>query len=160
MCLEQTSWQSGAVLHGAVRTTSSSSMAQVHYNMYTYSQAGAHHITATNGLESLRPCSLSDVTVEGSRLSRTFRRFHLRIWPGDQGWDQCPSIDKANCSCHRVKLSCTIYYFCSTGVLCRNSLIKNEDGAGDEQQHTYEHGHDMITMNRTRKKTTSWMIAI
>ena len=36
---------------------------------YVYSQAGAHHITVTNGLEYLRPCSLSDVTVEGSRLS-------------------------------------------------------------------------------------------
>ena len=35
VCLEQTSRQSGAVLHGVVRTTSSSSMAQVHYNMYT-----------------------------------------------------------------------------------------------------------------------------
>ena len=54
---------------------------------YVYSQAGAHHVTATNGLESLRPCSLSDVTVEGSRLSVSFRCFHLRIWPGDQGWD-------------------------------------------------------------------------
>ena len=54
---------------------------------YVYSQAGAHHVTATNGLESLRSCSLSDVTVEGSRLSASFRRFHLIIWPGDQGWD-------------------------------------------------------------------------
>ena len=70
MCLEQTPWYSGAVLHGAVRTTASSSIAQVHYNMYT----GAHHVTATNGIEYLRPCSLSDVTVEGSRR-------------GDQGWD-------------------------------------------------------------------------
>ena len=35
MCLEQTLWQSGAVLHGVVRTTSNSSMAQVRYNMYT-----------------------------------------------------------------------------------------------------------------------------
>ena len=33
------------------------------------------------------PCSLSDVTVEGSRLFGSFRRFLLRIWPGDQGWD-------------------------------------------------------------------------
>ena len=50
---------------------------------YVYSQAG---VTATNGLESLRPCSLLGVIVEGSRLSLSFRRFHLRIWPGDQGW--------------------------------------------------------------------------
>ena len=28
-----------------------------------HSQAGAHHVTATNGLESLRSCSLSGVTV-------------------------------------------------------------------------------------------------
>ena len=69
----------------------------------------------------------------------------------------CPSIDKANCSCHRMKFSCTIYCFRSTGVVCRNSLIKNEDGTGDEEQHNYDHGHDMITMNRTRKKMTSWM---
>ena len=54
---------------------------------YAHSQAGAHHVTATNGLESLRSCSLLDVTVEGIRLSRSFRCFHLRIWPGDQGWD-------------------------------------------------------------------------
>ena len=47
--------------------------------------AGAHHVTATNGLESLCSCLLSD--VEGSRLTGSFRRFHLRIWPGDQGWD-------------------------------------------------------------------------
>ena len=45
--------------------------------------AGAHHVTATNGFEYLRPCSLSDVTVEGSRLSMYFGCFNLRIWPGD-----------------------------------------------------------------------------
>ena len=117
MCLEQTLWQSGAVLHGAVRTTSSRSMAQVHYNN-VHSQAGAHHVTATNGLESLRSSSLSNYTVEGSRLSGSFRRFHLRIWPGDQGWDH-------------------LSY---------------------EEQHNYDHGHDM--MNRMRKKMTNWMIAI
>ena len=71
----------------------------------------------------------------------------------------CPSIDKANWSCHRVKLSCTIYCFCSTGVVCRNSSIKKEDETEDEEQHN-DHGHDMIKMNRTRKKMTSWMIAI
>ena len=54
---------------------------------YVHSQAGAYHATATNGLESLRPCSLSDVTVEGSPLAGSFRHFHLRIWPGDQGLD-------------------------------------------------------------------------
>ena len=84
VCLEQTSLQPGAVLHGAVRTTSR----RLHGSnplQYLHSQAGAHHVTATNGLESLRPCSLSDVTVEGSRLSGSSRRF--QIWPGDQGWD-------------------------------------------------------------------------
>ena len=68
---------------------------------YVHSQAGAHHVTATNGLESLRSFSLSDVTVEGSRPYGSFKRFHLRIWPGAHGII-CPSIDKANCSCHRV----------------------------------------------------------
>ena len=33
---------------------------------YVHSQAGAHHITDTNGLESLHSCSLLGVTVEGS----------------------------------------------------------------------------------------------
>ena len=42
----------------------------------------------------------------------------------------------------------------------RNSLIKTEDETGDEEQHNYDHGHDMITMNRTRKKMTRCMIAI
>ena len=54
---------------------------------YVHSQAGAHHVTSTNGLESLRSCSLSDVTVESSRLSGFFRSFHLRKWQGDQGRD-------------------------------------------------------------------------
>ena len=46
--------------------------AAVHYNN---SQAGAHHVTATNELESLRPreeCSRSDVTIEGSRPAGSF----------------------------------------------------------------------------------------
>ena len=42
--------------------------------------------------------------------------------------------------------------------MCRN--IKKDDEAGDEEQHNYDHGHDMITMNRMRKKMTSWMVAI
>ena len=68
---------------------------------YVHSKAGAHHVTATNGLESLRSCSLPDVNVEGSRISGSFKRFHLRIWPEEHGII-CPSIDKANCSCRRV----------------------------------------------------------
>ena len=34
---------------------------------YVHLQTGAHHVTATNGLESLRLCSLSDVTANGSQ---------------------------------------------------------------------------------------------
>ena len=93
-------------------------------------KACAHHITATNGLETLRPCPLSDATLEGSRLSGS-----------------CET------QLHRICL-------CSTGVVCRNSFIKKEDETGDEEQHNYDHGHDTITMNRTVKKMTSWMIAI
>ena len=95
----------------------------------------AHHVTATNGLESLRPCSLSDVTVEGNLYNR--RPLDVSISEYVQEIKDgiiCPSIDKANCSCHRVKLSCTIYCFCSTGVVCRNSFIKKEDETGDEEQ--------------------------
>ncbi len=44
--------------------------------------------------------------------------------------------------------------------MCRNSFIKKEDETEDEEQHNYDHGHEMITMSRTMKKMTSWMIAI
>ena len=159
MCLEQTSWQSDAVLHGAVRTTSSSSMAQVHYNMYT------------RKLMSIMSLPLMDLNLI------VHVHFQMLLWkaadylgPLDVSFSEygreikdgiiCPSIDKTNCSCYRVKLSCTIYCFCSTGVVCRNSFIKKEYETGDEEQHNYNHGHDMIKMNRTRKKMTSWMIAI
>ena len=54
---------------------------------YVHLQAGAYHVTATNALAYLRSCSLSDVTVEVSRQSGSFRCFHLRIWPEDQGLD-------------------------------------------------------------------------
>ena len=159
MSREQTSCQSGAVLHGAARTTSSSSMAQVHYNMYTRKLVR---------IMTLPPTDLN-LFVHG--------HFQMLLWkaadyPGPldvsisaygreiKDGIICPSIDKANCSCHCVKLSCTINYFCSTGVVCRNSLIKKEDETADEEQHNYDNGHDMIMMNRMRKKKTSWMIAI
>ena len=102
-----------------------------------YSRTGANHVTADNGLESVRPCeacSLSDVTVEGSRPAGSFRRFHLIIWLGDQIWDHLYNIDKANCSCHRVKLSCTNYRLCSASVVCRNSFTNKEGETGDEEQ--------------------------
>ena len=126
MCLEQTSWQSGAVLHGAVRTTSSSSMAQVHYNIY--SQVGAHHVSA-----ALPPTDLNIfVHVHFQVLLRKASDYHglLDVSISEYGREIkdgiiCPSIDKANCRCHRVKL--TIYCFCSIGVVCRNSFIKKED---------------------------------
>ena len=159
VCLEQTSWQSGTVLHGAVRTTSNSSMAQVHYNMYTRKLVR---------IMSLPPTDLNifvHVHFQMLLWKAGDCQCPLGVSISEYGREIkdgiiCPSIHKANCSCHRVKLSCTIYWFCSTGVVCRNSLIKNEDGTGDEEQHYYDHGHDMLTMNRTRNKMTSWMIAI
>ncbi len=159
VCLERTSWQSGTVVHGAGRTTSSSHMAQVHYNMYT------------RKLVRIMPLPPTDlhlfvhVHVQMLLWKAADYQCPLCVSISEYGREIkdgiiCPSIDKANYSCHRVKLSCTIYYFCSTGVVCRNSLIKNDEEAGDEEQHNYDHRHDMITMNRTRKKMTSWMIAI
>ena len=70
----------GAVLQGAGRTPQAALWLKPAQYVYMYSQAGVRHVTAANGLKSLRPCSLSDVTVEGSRLSVSFRRFRLRIW--------------------------------------------------------------------------------
>ena len=159
MCLDRASWQSGAVLHGAGRTTSSSSMAQVHYNMYTRKLVR---------IMSLPPTELNlFVHVHFQMLLWKAADYQCPLGASISEYGQvikdgiiCPSIDKANCSGHRVKLSCTIYCFCSTGVVCRNSLIKKEDETEDEEQHNYDQGHDMITMNRMRKKMTSWMIAI
>ena len=159
MCLEQTSWQPGAVLHGAVRTTSSSSMAQIHYNMYSRKLVRIMSLPPTDlniffhvHFQMLL-CKAADYL---GPLDVSISDYGREIKDGTI----CPNIDKANCSCHRVKFSCTIYCFCSAGAVCRNSLIKNEDETRDEEQHNYAHGHDMITMNRTRKKMTSWMIAI
>ena len=131
MCFEQTSWQSGAVLHGAVRTTSSSSMAQVHYNMYTRKLMRIMALLATD-LHIFVHVHCQMLLWKAAdylgRLDVSISEYGRELEDGII----CPSIDKANYSCHRVKLSCTIYYFCSTGVVCRNSLIKNEDGTGDE----------------------------
>ena len=160
MCFEQTSWQSGAVLHGAVRTTSSSSMAQVNYKtLYTRKLVR---------IMSLPPTDLNlfvHVHFQMSLWKAADYLGPLDVSISEYGREIkdgiiFPSIDKTNCSCHRVKLSCTIYCFCSTAVVCRNSFIKKEDETGDEEQHNYDHGHDMITMNMTRKNMTSWMIAI
>ena len=72
---------------------------------YVDSKAGSHHVTATNGLESLRSCSLSDVTVEGNLynlrpLDVSISEYGREIKDGII----CPivSISTANCSCHRV----------------------------------------------------------
>ena len=156
MCLERTSWQSGTVVHGAGRTTSSSHMAQVHYNMYTRKQVR---------IMSLPPTDLNlYVHVHFQMLLWKAADYQcpLGVSISEYGRDIkdgiiCHSLDKANCSCHRVKLNDC---FCSTGVECRNSFIKKEDEKEGEEHHNYDHGHDMITMNRTRKKMTSWMIAI
>ena len=101
MCLEQTLWQSGAVIHGAVQTTSSRSMAQVKYNMYTRKLVRNMSLPPTdlnlfvhvhfqillwNAADYLGP---SDVFI--SEYGREIKDGIL-----------CHSIDKANCSCHRV----------------------------------------------------------
>ena len=43
-----------------------------------------------------------------------------------------------NCSCRRVKLSCTMYCLCTAGDACHNPFTKKED----EAPHNYDHGHD------------------
>ncbi len=42
---------------------------------------------------------------------------------------------EANCSWHRVKLICTIYWRCTAGDLFRNPFTKKEDETEDEEQH-------------------------
>ena len=101
LCLEQTLWQSGAVLHGAIRTTSSSSMAQVHYNMYTRKLLRIMSLPPTDlnlfvhvhfqmllwkAADYLGPLDVS-ITKYGREIKDGII---------------CPSIDKVNCSCHRV----------------------------------------------------------
>ena len=101
MCLEQTLWQSGAVLHGAVRTTTSISMAQVHYTtMYTCKLVR---------IMSLPPTDLNlFVHVHFQMLLWKAADYlgPLDVSISEYGreikdWIICPSIDKANCSCHR-----------------------------------------------------------
>ena len=100
MFLEQTLWQSGAVLHGVVRSTSSCSVAQVHYSMYT------------RKLVRIMPLPPTDLNLF------VHVHFQMLLWkaahylgPLDisiseygreiKDWIICTSIYKANCSCHR-----------------------------------------------------------
>ena len=102
MCLERTSWQSGAVIHGAVRITSIS-MAQSHYNMYT------HKLVR---IMSLPPTELNlFVHVHFQVLLWNAADYQCPLGVSISEYGQeikdgiiCTSIDKANCSCHHVKL--------------------------------------------------------
>ena len=49
---------------------------------------------------------------------------------------------------------------CTAGDVFRNSFIKKEHEAEDEEQSYYDHGHDNDHVDRTRKKMTSWVIGI
>ena len=49
---------------------------------------------------------------------------------------------EANCSCHRVKVSCTGYCHCTAGDACHNPFTKKEDKTEDEPPHIYDHEHD------------------
>ena len=51
----------------------------------------------------------------------------------------CKEVD---CSCHRVKLSCTIYCLCTAGDACHNPFTKKENDMEDEEPHNYAHEHD------------------
>ena len=49
---------------------------------------------------------------------------------------------ETNCSCHRVKLSCTMYCLCTAGDACHNPFTKKEDEMEDAAPNNYDHEHD------------------
>ena len=49
---------------------------------------------------------------------------------------------ETNCSCHRVKLSCTMYCLCTAGDACHNPFTKKEDEIEDAAPNNYDHEHD------------------
>ena len=62
-------------------------MAQVHYTMYTCKLVRIMSLPPTGLNLFVHVHFQMLLQMEGSRLSRSFRRFNLRIWPGDQGLD-------------------------------------------------------------------------
>ena len=52
------------------------------------------------------------------------------------------AFKETNCSCHRVKLSCTMYCFCTAGDACHNPFTKKEDEMEDAAPNNYDHEHD------------------
>ena len=67
------------------------------YNLYSQEEeSDAHHVSATDGLESIPPlktCSLAHVGVEDSQPAGSSRCFHLRIWMRDRNGRTCRSFD-------------------------------------------------------------------
>ena len=49
---------------------------------------------------------------------------------------------ETNCSCHRVKLSCTMYCLCTAGDACHNPFTKKEDEMEDAAPNNYDHEHE------------------
>ena len=107
--------------------------------------------------------------MEGSRPAGSSGRFHHIIWLGDPrranlskhllcgppgppllmnviSCCRCCAEGKAcketNCSCHRVKLSCTMYCLCTAGDACHNPFTKKEDEMEDAAPNNYDHEHE------------------
>ena len=153
----------GTVLRSTARQPSSSSMTQPRYNTV---DVCIRKKAKPMLIMSLPPTDLvSSLKIKTGELvlaSIVVRRDH-RFLINVISWCCCAEGNawkEANCRWHRVKLSCTINWLWTARDVFRNSFIKKEDETRDEEQHKYDHGHDMITMNRTRKTANSWMVGI
>ena len=137
---------------------SSSSMAQVHYDMYTRTLVGIMSLPPTD-LNLFVHVHFQMLLWKAADylgpLYVSFSEYGLEI----KDWIIWPSINKANCSCHRVKLPHQLLILLNRRWVPKFS--NQERGrARDVEQHNYDYGHNMITMNRAREKMTRWMIAI
>ena len=49
---------------------------------------------------------------------------------------------ETNCSCHHIKLSCTMYCLCTASVASHNPFTKKEDEMEDAAPNNYDHEHE------------------
>ena len=165
---------------------SSSSMTQARYNLYTCKQGKPMRIMSLPSTDFNLFLRVKRTHLQMLLWKAADKLGTPDVSTTEYGWDFqdgliCPSIysgppgpplpmnviscrcraegkvcTEANCSCQRVKLSCTIYCLCTAGVACHNPFTKKEDEMEDEEPHTYDHDMTMIVMNRM--KMTSWLI--
>ena len=151
---------------------SSRSMTQAHYNLYTRKQGKPMRIMSMPPTDLNIFLHVKLAHLHMLLWKAADQLGHPDVPITEYGWEIqdgpiCPSIysgppgspllmnviscrrrgegnacKEANCSCHRVELSCTIYCLCTAGDACHNPFIKKEDEMEDEAPHNYDPEHD------------------